>query len=343
MNAPTQIDQYDFWRRRIKGEELAGDLNEPQAGFYRNRSDAVAYWFDKEGQLRCRVNDVTLAVDAHGVLETWPFASKRPVTHEAYKAKLATGNWPSESKAVSEDIVIARTDPNANTFEGLQRRIGLLKAAAEAMVQAGGAKTEDVSDAAADIADRLSKLCAAADNARKVEKQPHLDACRDVDDKWRAVIAAAEFYKRVKAVVCEPFLKAQKAEQDKAIAEARRKAEEARLAAEEAALKAAQVAHGSNAPNELVEQAAADAKALAEAAAANAAHVAAQTVTAGTRGRSIGLRKNTVVIIEDREKVLAFFHDREEITALLQTMAEKAIKAGIAVPGTKVDKEEKAA
>jgi hypothetical protein len=218
-----------------------------------------------------------------------------------------------------------------------------LKAAADAMVQAGGAKTEDVSDAAADIADRLSKLCAAADNARKVEKQPHLDACRDVDDKWRAVIAAAEFYKRVKAVVCEPFLKAQKAEQDKAIAEARRKAEEARLAAEEAALKAAQVAHGSNAPNELVEQAAADAKALAEAAAANAAHVAAQTVTAGTRGRSIGLRKNTVVIIEDREKVLAFFHDREEITALLQTMAEKAIKAGIAVPGTKVDKEEKAA
>src|SRR4051812_22359942 len=105
MNAPTQIDQYSFWRRRLAGEEIAIDANEPQAGFYRNGANAVAYWFDKDGKLRSRLNADN--IEELRALEIWPFASKRPVAHEAYKAKLETGNWPSESKAVSEDIVIA--------------------------------------------------------------------------------------------------------------------------------------------------------------------------------------------------------------------------------------------
>lgn len=39
---------------------------------------------------------------------------------------------------------------------------------------------------------------------------------------------------------------------------------------------------------------------------------------------------------EDRAKVLAYFADGEGMTAYLQACAEKAVRAGVTVPGTRV-------
>lgn len=334
MNAPVQVDQYDFWRRRLKGEVIPIHDGEPQAGFYRNGAAAVAYWFGKDGKIRCRVDNKD--VPEQDAMERWPFASKKPVSHEAYKAKLESGDWPSESDVVTADIEIARTDPNAGTFEGLQKRIKRLAIEADRLIAHGAAIFQEDADRASDIADRLGKLWTQSDNLRKVEKQPHLDAERAVDDKWRPVLTNATIYKRLKEVVVEPLLKAKKREKEQAEQAARDAAERARLEAEEAVRKAAEAAKQANAPNELIEQQAAQAQAAAAAAAARVEQVSSQRVTAGTRGRSVHLRSAQVVTIEDRAAVLAHFADREEITAVLQTLAERSVKAGIAVPGVKV-------
>jgi hypothetical protein len=340
MNAPVQVDQYDFWRRRLKGEVIPIHDGEPQAGFYRNGPSAVAYWFDKDGKIRCRVDNQNVA--EQDAMERWPFASKKPVSHEAYTARIEACQWPSESKAVSEDIEIARTDPNANTFEGLQKRIAKLRAAADALIHAGAATTQESSDAAADLTDRLSKLWTQSDNLRKVEKQPHLDAEREVDNKWRAVLAAALIYKNIKAVVTEPFLKALQREKDRAAAVARAAVEAARLAAEEAERKLAEVPTNAG-NNELIQEAAQTAQEAVVAAEARVAQVEATKVTAGTRGRVTHLRNTDVLVIENYDLVLAHFATHANVVEAVSALAEAALKSGGTVPGATLKKEGNAA
>jgi hypothetical protein len=342
VNAPTQVDPFAWWRLAIAGKAPTLNVDDPpKPGFYRSGPFAVAYWY-KDGALKCRVNDKP--VGEQDALEKWPFASKKPVTHEAYTARIESGEWASECPAVTEDIRIAR-NPEANTFVGLRKRIEVLQAAAEAMMKAGGAKTQESADAAADLTDRLSKLWKQSDGLRTVEKQPHLDASRDVDDKWRPLLAGAALYKSIKAVVTDPWLKHLDREKAKALAEAQRVADAARAAAEAASRKIDELAPNANdgESNALVIDAAKAADATAQAAAANVERVANTKVTAGTRGRVTHLRKVDVVTITHRALLLAHFSEREEITAVLQTLAERAVAAGQEVPGVTVTKEGAAA
>lgn len=310
------VDQYDFWRRRLAGEELPIHDGEYQAGFYRmkDRSGAshpVAYWFAPDGTIRCRIGQKD--VSEQTAAERWMWASKWPITHEQYKAVVGGAPWPDQHEAVTR----SNNAPPDDSLEGLQAAIDDLAREAEVLIKAGGAKTQDAADRASDLANRLGKLQTQADTARKVEKQPSLDAERAVDDKWRPVISAADIYKKLKDTVVTPFLKAVREAKDKAEAAAKQKAEEAARSG--------------------------DAAKVAEAERAVAA-AAAAPVTAGTRGRKVGLRATPPVItITDRAKLLEYFIDRQEITDALQIMAEKAVAAGVTPPGISVSKDSKAA
>lgn len=344
MNTVTEtpaVDQYDFWRRRLKGEVVPIHDGECQAGFYRDGARAVAIWF-KDGALRCRVNGHD--IEANDAMERWPFISKRPVSHEDYTAKIETGNWPGESALVTQ----SNNAPEDNSFEGIQAQIEEMAREADRLMKLGPAKSKAQADEASDVADKLGKLFTKADNARKVEKQPHADAAAGVDDKWRPLTTAASIYKRLKDAVVEPFLKAQKAAKDKAEREAREAAEKAQREA------AQKIADAKRAEEEALRsgdtQAAEKAKADADIATQRATEadtaantIAATPITAGTRGRKTSLRSVTVVTIEDRAAVLEFFKDRQELSELLQDMADKAVKAGFTVPGTKVSKDQDAA
>jgi hypothetical protein len=46
--------------------------------------------------------------------------------------------------------------------------------------------------------------------------------------------------------------------------------------------------------------------------------------------------------IEDYEKALTFFKESQDVKDLVQELANRAVRAGITVPGTKVIEEKKA-
>jgi len=340
------------WLRRLTGEVIPIVLpGDPDYGFYRVRSRdrlswrPVAYWYADDDSLRCRLDGRDL--DEQRANELWSYASQHPITHELYNAVIAGEPWPD----LNPEVTRSNQAPPDNSFTALQERIDDLGREAERLMKFGAAKDQDAADQAADVANKLAELRGKADNERKREKQPHLDAERIVDDKWRPLITAADVYSRLKDTVCKPFLAAQKAAKERAEAEARRQAAEAAEAArkkEDDARRAASEAARTGDARAAAEAArtASEAEAATRQAAATvqrAETIAATSITAGTRGRGVHLRGKTVVMIEDREAVLAFFKDRQEITDLLQSMAEKAVRAGIPVPGTKSDKDSKAA
>lgn len=338
------VDQYLFWRRRLAGEVVPIHDGECQAGFYRDGDKAVAIWF-KDMTLRCRVDGRDISPQT--AMDRWPFISKRPVSHEDYTARMEGGTWPGENVVVT----LSNNAPEDDSFEGIQSLIDELAREADRLMKLGPAKSKVEANEAADVADKLAKLYAKADKARVVEKQPHLDGSRDVDDKWRPLTSAASIYKRLKDAVIEPFLKAQARAKEEAERKAREESDRARreavekeVAAQRAADEAALQGNASAAAAAKKAQDEANAaRAQADAREATAMTVAATPITAGTRGRKTSLRTVTRVTIEDRAAVIAFFQDRQEMTDLLQSLAEKAVKAGFDVPGTKVSKDHDAA
>ena len=338
------------WERRLAGEVIPLTDGEPDYGFYRVRSRdkmtwrAVAYWYADDGSLRCRIDGADL--DEQRANELWTWASRSPIKHDLYLAVRSGEPWPD----LNPEVTRTNQAPDDNSFEALQERIDDLGREAERLIRAGAANSQEAADQAADVANKLAELRGKADKQRDYEKRPHLEAGRAVDDKWRPILTAADIYSRLKDVVCKPWLAAQKAVKDRAEAEARRKANEAaeaaRRAEAEARQKAEEAARTGNAAAaagaaRLAQEAetAAQQAAMAE---QKAETIAASSITAGTRGRGVHLRGKTVITIEDRAAVLAFFNDRQELTDLLQTMAEKAVRAGITVPGVKADKDSRA-
>lgn len=338
-------DPWLTWRNLLAGIETPIHNDDPQPGYYRDGDKPVAVWIsDKTGDLMCWISKKP--IDIETAKERWQFICKRPVSFEDYTARCDSGNWPGENAVVTR----SNNAPADDTLEGILAQIEELAHEAERLMKLGAAKTQVQANEASDVAERLSKLYAKAETNRKAEKQPHLDAEREVDDKWRPVTTAASIYKRLRDAVVEPFLKAQKAAKEKAerdareaAAKAQREAAEKEAAARRAADEAARQGNAAAAANAKKLQDEAEAAAVrATTAEATAMTVAATPITAGSRGRKTHLATVTIVTIEDRAKVLAFFNDRQEITDLLQDLAQKAVKAGFTVPGTKVTKDQDA-
>lgn len=307
-------DQYRFWRRRLAGEVVPIHDGECQAGFYRlktrdGNSHPVAYWFAPDGTLRCRVGKQD--INEQTANERWPWASKSPITHEVYKAVVAGEPWPDQHESVIRDRANSTNAPDDQSFDGLKDRIEDLARDAQALIDKGAATDQSAADRASDLANRLAELQKQADAARAAEKKPHDDAAALVQAKWKPLLGVADIYRQIKAAVITPFLVAEDTK---------------RRAAETAARKAAEEAAKAGTP-------------MPEPAAMQRA-----APMAGSNGRrSVALRTVKVVTITDRDALLAFFSGNEQITEVLQKLAEKATAAGVKVPGVNVTEEMRAA
>jgi len=312
-------DQFAGWRSLLAGEPVQFDANEPLAGYYRTRRKGgewqpVGIWKSDEltemldGEWAVMLSGYPVTVD-----RVWPWCAKYPISYETYVAVAERGEpWPDQHEAVTN---LHNRPPPDDSIESIRDTIEDLAREAQQLIAKGAAKTQEESDRAADLSNEIAKYRKKADEVREAEKKPHLEAGRAVDERWRAVIAAADIYKQLKDAVCAPFLAAQKLAKQKAEAAAREAAQQAAKA------------------GKIEEAAAAQLK---------ADNIAKTRTTSGSRGRAVHLHSVQVVSIVDRAAVLAFFAESEAITNVLQSLAEKATGAGIKVPGTKVEMEERA-
>lgn len=315
-------DQWAWYKAALGGTRGPINANEPQSGFYEDRSknrttnvvtrSVAAYWTDDSGVQWFKFRDynaIRLDVDneqSRRAFERWPFLSKRPISHSVYEAVRKTGHWPDENRAAAADrqgeeaatkLANSEHAPDDDSFEALQDRIADLAREAERVIAAGAAKTKDASDQAADLADRLRKLETRADNARDAEKRPHDEASKAVQKKWKPLVErAADFKERLKFVVVTPFLKAESAKAQ---------------AAQAAAIKA-------GAPVETAPR------------------------TAGTTA-SVGLRTVKAATITDYPKALAYFAENAKVRELIQQLANAAVRQGTTPDGCEVFTDQKAA
>lgn len=200
--------EWKWWCDALAGNVAPIHDGEPATGYYRVRRKGrdgfspVAYWKDsKSGEQRCHMDGQDF--DPQRALEIWPYASKQPVTREAYLERINSGKWPDESAAV----VGHNAAPPADSVEALAERVADLAREAEQFIAAGAAPSQQICDQASDLANTFGELEGKIAGLHKVEKQPHLDAGRAVDTKWFGLRdKAADLKRRLKLIVVTPFL-----------------------------------------------------------------------------------------------------------------------------------------
>ena len=200
---------YQWWHDALNG--IVGPIheNEPQCGFYRYKNDAIGIWKDGDQLLASR-NDAM--VDSFMI---WTYAAKHPVSEEQFRHFERHGRWPDQI----DDLMIGHND--APDHELIADEIELRrKLFADYLEEIGGSiATQTHADKAASYAAAFAELEKRATEKHKVEKAPHLEAGRKVDDLWKPIIGDAGEAKKAVKKATEAYLIAE---------EAKRKAEAAK-------------------------------------------------------------------------------------------------------------------
>lgn len=228
--------QWDWWRAAIKGS--IGPMQEanPQSGFYRHYiGTAVAIWRDGA--------EVAMLLNGEAVEDpiqrgkVWLQVARHPVTKKDYDARMANGDWPSalpqlqsdaqKTEATEAAATAAGPGDNSKDLDTYNRmRAEILGDVAEATAFFAKTKITDkpLADKATDWGARLVKFSRDAEKARLAENEPLRRQIEDNDKKWKAISGPALSKGEELRVAAESWGKAEVARlQKEAAAEAQRK------------------------------------------------------------------------------------------------------------------------
>lgn len=341
----AEVNVWKWWQDALSGNIGPIHDGDPQQGYYRTRYkdkpwEPVAIWFE-DGEWHAMRGD--RRIDAS---EIWTFACRNPITYEAYTKAIEGGGWDDEPDAPKLGHNLP-SDP----FEALRLEYEAEKEMAADLLKAK-VTTQSQADKLAVLSKRIAAIAKKATDLHKVEKQPHLDAGRAVDDKWRDLKEApADLSKKLKRHMDDYLLEQQRIEQErqrKAREEAdriAREAEEARIAAERET--AQMVADKVFDPKAMEEHniRVAEAERLANEAAQAEREAQARNASAGRTGAKVALRTFVSARVTDYEAaaIALLKMNHADLKTCIEQLANRAVKAGVEVAGVERVEEQRAA
>lgn len=339
-------DVYAFWRASLRGEQAepmptiypGKSADNPQPGLWRVKLHKGAefvpmqIWLSLDGLVSHEWrNGLKIAgtidgkpVGAEEIESRWLFAkavSKADFAHYAeHKA------WPGEVAGIGD---------NSGDLS-LAEQISEYASQALGWLRKNGIKDTKSKDTAANYRAELLRLRKEADTQRDAEKRPHLEAGRAVDAKFKPIVEAADSAANEIRDALTVFMREEErreqAERDAKYQAERKAAEAAR--AELEAQRAKQMRDDPIAALTSPEPELPDLPPPPE---------PVKVQAGGQRGRKTGLREVTKYVVTDHAKALAFFADGPGVREFIQTLAERACKAGVDVPGVEKISEKVAA
>lgn len=319
------ISEFAWHAAALKGERGPIHDGEPQSGFYRQKNrlglyEPVAYWKDSAtGEQRCHINGHSPDIDR--MMHTWPFASKNPITAEAYWHRIDTGQWADNDAGAAAVARGPEIDPATDPVGSLKAEIDAAKAG---IATYATIDSDEQSARAQTLRSALTALSGKATKAYEALNRPLLDEQVRIRKVW--------FPLRDEAATAADAIRKAMTEWEKVKLANKRRADE----------EAAKIA---------AEQAKAFNEATAKAAAANEpppeppkpAPVVASNVPPpstkikGASGRAASVQLKKVVTAIDIDKAFAQFRDEPELYALLLDLSQKVVTAGFTAIGATIE------
>lgn len=340
MDDAKQITHdFAWWELALAGDRR--DHEGPQCGYYRDAKNNRAIGITKNDAGAFEVyatGSGYLPNSADALKDQFGFWCMKPISYETFCFHDDHGRWPEDVEPYELDL-----PEDAPLSERAAAHVEQVKALADAYLASinGKVTTEAQNLKLQKYHDRIHSFGKKAEETRVAEKEPHLQASREVDARWQPIVKTAETYKKsILAPTTEYRVRAAEEERRKREAEeARRRAEQARIAAErqaqiEAAAKEAaakEAAARGATPDEVA------------AAAAQAAESAPMVPTVQMPlQKAKGFREIEYVKWTDRAAFWRFIAAMNEIPPALEAEAEKLArkwaKDGVQFPGAVIDK-----
>jgi len=296
---------FTWWQNALNGVRGEIDADNPRAGFYRSkRKDkslhGVAIWYDSNsGDLRYQEDGRD--VDDLRARERWPHDSRRPISEDVFWHFRDTGLWKDVDGAAQAPAVETDAEPNI----AIAKEISDAKASAAKYAKV---ESDEEMTLAQSLRSKLQELAGTADKARVAEKEPHKTAAEEVDAKWQPMIKVAK-------AAADGIRKAMQDWNDFKLEQQRKADQEISRRAIEAAQMGAPVTPlpKPNAPPPSVQ-------------------------VSGGGGRAAHVGVKDVVTAIDIDLAFKQFRDVPSVEDLLMSLAQRAIDAGIPVPGATVEK-----
>lgn len=322
---------YAFWTAALAGEKPKMFAGDPQDGFYRRKMgkgpnagyQPVAIWgLGKFG----RVGNADVTGDA--VQELWNWVAGNPISEEWYRAVSERGEpWPdahdpSKNKPRTRPHIDALDDIGSDgefATETIVDEAPENKLAREITEAKAGVSQYDKIDSdtmagqALSLKNTITSLAGELNKHREALVRPHIDAQKAVNDRLNPIINDAK-------ASAAGLLKAMGSWEDQKRAAARLAQEASDKAAREhaAQVRAAETS-GEEAPPPPTP--------VAPNTPAPSVQVAAAV------GRKASVKVKQFVVSIDEDKTFSQFKGNPDLSALLMTLAQKAIDAGVPVPG----------
>lgn len=316
-------DVFSWWRSALEGSTDPINANEPQCGYYRKRDGKggpwlpVAIWMHAEQGMVCRVAGDMVQPD-----DVWTWVAKNPVRKEDAQIAFKTGAWPGDAPPVTASM--GDNNPPTEPVELIPLEI---EAATEWLGKVKAITTQEHADIASNRVSNLRDLKRKAEAAHKFEKEPHLIAGRAVDAKFKPSIESADTAVKVLLGAITVYQNAE-AERQRKIAAERAAKERAEWEAQQAVARKAAELEAASKQVTLEE--------ILEASPPPPPPKAAELVkvkSGGASGKAVSLRTVKVATITNYAAAMMALKDHPEMKALVQTLSDRACKAGLPLAG----------
>lgn len=228
--------------------------------------------------------------------------------------------------------VMGGNNPPPSPFEIAEKSVNDVYDEAKLWLDGGKVDSQQLADGIANLLAELRKAGKVAEDNRKADKKPHDDAGKAVQEQYKPLLEKVEQATNACKKALQPWLNKIEDEKREAARKAQEEADKKRREAEDAI-------RASDATN-LEERAAAEALLKDAKKAQTAANAASkQTATAGgSMGRAVGLRSVWRATMTDPVAAARHFwtqpDTKEELTAFVQGLADKAVRGGArSIPG----------
>lgn len=326
---------FEWWQARLDGTALDIYNDTPMTGYYaylpggkKEKPKAVIFFYSqKDGSVVCKIDGQPVKYG----LDIWPACAKNPIPYDVYKTVVDGGLWPSEIKietAHGTDSTRSSSpkagDNAADDFMVLKGNIEEWGDRARKAIKKGAPTTQEEANSVADIATKLSDLLNEAEERRDRETKPLFQAYKIKNEAFTSFMTPAKPLVTNLKSLGHIFIKAENARREAAAREANEAA--AAAAAEEAA---------KNAPQGAAEEHRDPPQVMPV--------VVAEPVRIGTR-KTVTTVKRDVVVFDDFAKAAAYFCSQTTVADHIRDAIEKsafqALKAGLPIPGARMEKKE---
>lgn len=224
-------NDFDWWRMaKARPHDIGvGDLalhhDVVHEGYYRQQDRATGNWvplgFYHVNGVLCGFKNGN-PISSERMFVEFYAAAEQPIEYQAYERALKGGGWDDEppprmghNRAPSE---------NETEFERLERELREEEESAKEFLRKP-VETQAQADMCSIWKKRLTKLRNAANAAFDVEKRPHLEAGRAVDEKYRILRTRPDELAKMLGEHQKPFLKKKEREEEERQRKARDEAE----------------------------------------------------------------------------------------------------------------------